>query len=107
RISRPSVPTSRPSSFAEPELIGKSCSKHFMNVLLPAPLGPRSPIAPRATCRLTPSSARCGPKTLVRFCVSMTKEDTMFYVGIGHYLGLLVTTSFQIREIGLESAPIK
>jgi len=31
----------------------------------------------------------------------------MFYVGIGHYLGLLVTTSFQIREIGLESAPIK
>src|SRR5215813_11546186 len=43
-----------------------------MKVLLPAPLGPSNPIAPADTCRVTPSSARCGPKTLLRFCVSMT-----------------------------------
>ena len=46
---------------AEPEVIGWSWSKHFINVLLPAPLGPSSPIAPGATCRLMPSRAFCAP----------------------------------------------
>src|SRR5439155_27072007 len=72
RISRPSRPTLHPNNVAEPEVIGCSWSKHFKNVLLPAPLGPSSPIAPGATCRLTPSNARCSPKSLDKASVSMT-----------------------------------
>src|ERR1019366_9142938 len=49
-----------------------------MKGLLPAPLGPSNPIAPGTTVRFTPSNARCGPKTFVRACVSITGAVGIF-----------------------------
>ena len=64
-----------------------------MKVLFPAPFGPSSPMAPGATCRLTPSRARCGPKTFVSPRVSMTGAPDIVKCHLGHPLSVRQTKS--------------
>src|SRR5436853_7577778 len=64
---------SRPSTRAAPVVGVSRFSRHLINVLLPAPLGPRRPIVPRGTCSVTSCNARCAPKFFPRPSVSITK----------------------------------
>ena len=57
--------TSTPKMLASPSSIGSSVASILSMVVLPAPLGPRTPnTSPRRTTRSTPSTARCSPKRL-------------------------------------------
>src|ERR1051326_5804009 len=63
---------SNPFTCASPELGGSRVVSILMVVLLPAPFGPSKPnTSPRSTSKLTPLTAVCSPKCLVRPCTSM------------------------------------
>src|SRR5437879_3383951 len=67
RTDSESVRTSRPSTWAEPPLSGRSPVSILITVVLPLPLGPRKPkISPASTRKLTPSTAVKSPKRLTR-----------------------------------------
>ena len=64
--------TSCPWMRARPEVGGSSVVSIRIRVVLPAPLGPRSPyVSPAATEKDTASSATKSPNFLVRFSTSM------------------------------------
>src|SRR4051812_44305092 len=64
---------SRPRTLAEPELGVSKFSRHLMSVLLPAPLGPKSPMVPGGTCKFTSRNACCLPYILPNPRASMMK----------------------------------
>jgi hypothetical protein len=64
--------TSKPATVALPELASSRVVRILMVVLLPAPLGPSRPkICPRATLRLSRSSAVTWLKRLLRSTVAI------------------------------------
>ncbi len=74
--ARTSRTGSRPSTAIEPLSGARRPSTHSMVVVLPAPLGPMRPkISPRATSKLTPSTASVRPYDLRRACTRMTGSD--------------------------------
>src|ERR1700704_2814048 len=65
--------TSRPHTETLPALGGMKPVIMRIVVDLPAPLGPRNPsTSPLATSKETPSTARFGPKDLLRFSTLIT-----------------------------------
>src|SRR6266850_3975522 len=65
--------TSRPHTETAPALGGMNPVIMRMVVDLPAPLGPRNPsTSPLPTSKETPSTARFGPKDLLRFSTLIT-----------------------------------
>ena len=61
---------SSPPTAMVPESAERKPVRTFIVVDLPAPLGPRNPrTSPRATEKLTPSTALIGPKCLTRFSI--------------------------------------
>ena len=67
RKARPAQTPRRWSAFARPRSI-------LIEVLLPAPFGPRKPkISPRGTVRVKSRTATLPPKTLRKFCVRTAK----------------------------------
>jgi len=62
RIGRTSFVTSKPATFATPEVGSRSVAKILMSVVFPAPFGPRRPnSSPSRISRSTRSSAVTGP----------------------------------------------
>jgi hypothetical protein len=51
---------------AEPDVIGCNCSRHFMNVLLPAPLARAGRWRPGAMLKLTPIERLLRPEVLAQ-----------------------------------------
>src|SRR5207247_4907137 len=60
----------RPRTFAVPAVGWRRLRSSRRNVVLPAPFGPTSPIAPSGIATERSSTARTSPNTLVRFLVS-------------------------------------
>src|SRR2546422_11734081 len=72
RTDSESVRTSRPSTWAEPPLSGRSPVSILMTVVLPLPLGPRKPnISPFSTRKLTSFTAVKLPKRRTRCSAEM------------------------------------
>jgi len=62
RTSAPCSTTSSPSTVTVPEVADRKPVMIFMQVVFPAPFGPRKPtISPSRTSNETPCSARIGP----------------------------------------------
>src|SRR5271167_1640831 len=74
RVSSECSATSRPPINARPEVGGKNPVKIRIIVVLPEPFGPSSPmISPFSTLNETWSTARVGPKYLVRSWTSIIR----------------------------------
>src|SRR6267378_7879216 len=72
--------TSRPHTETAPALGGMKPVIMRMVVDLPAPLGPRNPsTSPLPTAKETPSTARFGPKDLLRFSTLITAPSKNTY----------------------------
>src|SRR3954468_5796351 len=70
---------SRPSTRATPVVGVSKFRRHLMNVLLPAPLGPRRPIVPGGTFTVTFESACCAPYVFPKFSVSMINSPAIWF----------------------------
>src|SRR5919106_615681 len=69
-----------PISEALPEVGETRPSSIFIEVVFPAPLGPRKPnTSPCATCRVRPFTAARSPKTFVSCSVSIAAMDIHTY----------------------------
>ncbi len=76
RISSGWVPTSKPLTWAVPEVGVTSPHSIRMAVDFPAPLGPRNPrISPFRTCIETWSTATKEPKRFTRFSISTAQTS--------------------------------
>ena len=82
------VATSNPRTRIVPRVGARNPSSALIIVLLPAPLGPSRPMAPRENVAVTPFSARLRPystTTLSRETTgSVSAMDSLIYARAGH-----------------------
>ena len=82
-IRRLSVCGSRPPTDMVPPSRGMSPSEALMNVLLPAPFGPRRPMTPRGMSAVNPFSAMTAPNRTVTSLAARMIESSLCGSGLG------------------------
>src|SRR5215217_7498139 len=100
RSAAASATTSRPATRAVPASGSSRVARMRTVVVLPAPLGPRTPsTVPGATSRSTPSSARTAPKDFTRPLTWMAGASPASVYGIpGRYGAFRTGSGLDVRE---------